>query len=57
LECEDNKKIGYHFHLPSNDDLKVKSYKDAMNEFSYDKIDHLVVVVGPGSFTGIRVGI
>ncbi|MCV3769127.1 MAG: tRNA (adenosine(37)-N6)-threonylcarbamoyltransferase complex dimerization subunit type 1 TsaB [Wolbachia pipientis] len=25
--------------------------------YSYDKIDHLVVVVGPGSFTGIRVGI
>ncbi|QCB62538.1 tRNA (adenosine(37)-N6)-threonylcarbamoyltransferase complex dimerization subunit type 1 TsaB [Wolbachia endosymbiont of Drosophila mauritiana] len=25
--------------------------------YNYDKIDHLVVVVGPGSFTGIRVGI
>ncbi|MFP3036456.1 MAG: tRNA (adenosine(37)-N6)-threonylcarbamoyltransferase complex dimerization subunit type 1 TsaB [Wolbachia sp.] len=27
------------------------------HNYSYDKIDHLVVVVGPGSFTGIRVGI
>jgi tRNA threonylcarbamoyl adenosine modification protein YeaZ len=25
--------------------------------YNYDKMDHLVVVVGPGSFTGIRVGI
>ncbi|NSM56252.1 tRNA (adenosine(37)-N6)-threonylcarbamoyltransferase complex dimerization subunit type 1 TsaB [Wolbachia endosymbiont of Atemnus politus] len=25
--------------------------------YNYDRIDHLVVVVGPGSFTGIRVGI
>ena len=25
--------------------------------YDYDKIKHLVVVVGPGSFTGIRVGI
>ncbi|QKX02515.1 tRNA (adenosine(37)-N6)-threonylcarbamoyltransferase complex dimerization subunit type 1 TsaB [Wolbachia endosymbiont of Dirofilaria (Dirofilaria) immitis] len=27
------------------------------HNYNYDKIDHLVVVVGPGSFTGIRVGI
>ncbi|MDM8334910.1 tRNA (adenosine(37)-N6)-threonylcarbamoyltransferase complex dimerization subunit type 1 TsaB [Wolbachia pipientis] len=27
------------------------------HNYSYDKVDHLVVVVGPGSFTGIRVGI
>ncbi|MGL9681572.1 MAG: tRNA (adenosine(37)-N6)-threonylcarbamoyltransferase complex dimerization subunit type 1 TsaB [Wolbachia sp.] len=27
------------------------------HDYNYDKIDHLVVVVGPGSFTGIRVGI
>ncbi|WP_265042991.1 tRNA (adenosine(37)-N6)-threonylcarbamoyltransferase complex dimerization subunit type 1 TsaB [Wolbachia endosymbiont (group A) of Scambus nigricans] len=26
------------------------------HNYNYDKIDHLVVVVGPGSFTGIRVG-
>ncbi|OEY86957.1 tRNA (adenosine(37)-N6)-threonylcarbamoyltransferase complex dimerization subunit type 1 TsaB [Wolbachia pipientis] len=25
--------------------------------YNYDKIDHLVVVTGPGSFTGIRVGL
>ncbi|WP_341807802.1 tRNA (adenosine(37)-N6)-threonylcarbamoyltransferase complex dimerization subunit type 1 TsaB [Wolbachia endosymbiont (group E) of Neria commutata] len=27
------------------------------NNYNYDKIDHLAVVVGPGSFTGIRAGV
>ncbi|MGL9733090.1 MAG: tRNA (adenosine(37)-N6)-threonylcarbamoyltransferase complex dimerization subunit type 1 TsaB [Wolbachia sp.] len=27
------------------------------NDYNYDKIDHLAVVIGPGSFTRIRVGI
>lgn len=59
VDCYGNYFIEYNFtsHSHTESFFKVLDSLFIKHNYDYDKIDHLAVVTGPGSFTGIRVGI